>query len=491
MIDLGARTMVLWIPESDRDPDPDRARRRWESALTALEALIPGLGSDAVGVCTARARGPARYYGSETSAARTLLSTAVEHGFASARAGIASGRFTAEQAARAAADADWVSAPEPGIRLVSDEDTGRFLASIPVAAVADAELAETLLGLGVRTLGAFAALPADAVLERFGRSGADAHRLARGLEPMRAAAGPTPSWRGEHRTMLGFESPLDDTDRLAFACRAHAEEFVDGLARHGLVCTELRVELIDDIDANHERTWAHPVRFTAADVVNRIRWQAAAVPRDGERGGAGIIEVRLIAARIARASDHEPGLWSTAPDERIHHHLTRVQNLVGYEGVGTGELLGGRSSGDRQRMVPWSSPTGTGFRARTRDGPWPGRITGPPPSIVFAEAPPVSLLDAHGLTVGIDDEDLLASPPARLRLAGAAGTAAGAGSYEVRAWSSPWPLRERHWTGPEHATPARYRLQVLLGNGDAWLLRYEESGTPGAAGRWVAEGRYY
>ena len=50
------------------------------------------------------------------------------------------------------------------------------------------ELPDLLARLGIRTLGAFAALPARAVVARFGAPGEAAHRLARGLDERPLAA---------------------------------------------------------------------------------------------------------------------------------------------------------------------------------------------------------------------------------------------------------------------------------------------------------------
>jgi len=467
--------------------DAEPRGRRWEHALEAIDAVVPGMESLRIGLCAARARGPARYYGGETAAAESLIAVAADLGYARAGAAVASGRFAAEQAACIGSAADDPAAPR--VRVVPEALTADFLSPLPVRLATDPELAEVLAGLGILTLGAFAALPEEAVLERFGAAGSSAHRLARGLDPKHA---PPPSAAPRRRfcMALDFEPPLDDAERLAFACRAHAEGFIDELAGYGLVCTELRIEFIDDRGARHERQWAHPSRFTDADVVNRIRWQAAGMhPHEIERSGSGIAEVRLTPVRIARAADHEPGLWSDAPNERIHHHLTRVQGLLGYRGVGTGELLGGRLSADRQGLVPWGAPTRGAAHARFRAGPWPGRLDGALPSTVFADPPRVRLLDREGRTVRIDHEELLGADPARLQCRGS-------DAFAVEAWSAPWPLRERWWADGEDAshsnalrTGARFRLQVLLESGEAWLLRCEQSTTDGPWG-WVAEGRY-
>ncbi len=502
------RVLALRLPDLDGEPDEgtdpaaEPGARRWAHALEALEAVIPGMEPLRVGLCTVRARGPARYYGGEAAAAEAIAEAAVRLGFGGALAAVASGRFAAEMAVSDGRTAD--GTPVPRVRIVAEARTADFLAGLPVGLAADPELAEVLAGLGIRTLGAFAALPEGAVLERFGVSGADAHRLARGLEPRRRAAPSAPT-RREVTTTLGLEPPLDDAERLAFACRAHAEAFIAELTGHGLVCTELRIEFIDDLGARHERQWAHPSRFTDADVVNRIRWQASGMhPGEAGRGGAGIAEVRLTPLRTAHAADHEPGLWSTAPSERIHHHLTRVQGLLGYRGVGTGELLGGRLSADRQRLVPWGAPAHSASRpaarseahARSRGGPWPGRLDGATPSIVLADPPRVFLTDRAGREVRVDREELLSAEPALLRRpeateGSAAAGAEGGGDAAVEAWSAPWPLRERWWAGTENVPAAgpRFRMQLLLRSGEAWLLRYERSGSDGVWG-WVAEGRY-
>ncbi|MFC7765593.1 hypothetical protein [Leucobacter soli] len=100
---------------------------------------------------------------------------------------------------------------------------------------------------------------------------------------------------------LPFEPPVETSEQLAFACMALAERFIGGLTEIGLVGTALRIELTDDTGARYERVWLHPDRFTAADTVNRIRWQADALPRVAERGGSGIARVRL-SPRIPIAS---------------------------------------------------------------------------------------------------------------------------------------------------------------------------------------------
>ncbi|MBL3686737.1 DNA polymerase Y family protein [Leucobacter zeae] len=454
--------------------DPEVDERRFRPVLAALERLIPGVEPRRPGLCAMRARGPARYYGGEEPAAAALLRLAVDLDLPDARIGIADGLFAAEQAARASSMDPGVLAPSPDVRIVPPGGSAAFLGPLPVSRAAGAEFASVLHGLGIRTMGALAALPEDAVRQRFGPDGVAAHRRAVAAGPRHGAEVRPRAPVRELSVSLDLEPPVDTTDQLAFACTTLTERFIAGIAEERLVCTALRIELTDDIGVRHEREWVHPHRFTAADALARVRWQASSVTGDAERGGAGIAQVRITPTHTDRAARHEPGLWSTEPDERVHHHLSRAQSRLGHTGVGTMELTGGRLLADRQRFAPWGTS-----RDRSRDprasaaGPWPGAVPGPQPSLVFPEPIPAELVDDSGHPIGIDDDDMLTGRPSRLRVAGTVFP------DPVGDWSFPWAVRERWWRG----APARFRLQLMLAGGDAWLLYHEGDG-------WFAEGRY-
>lgn len=459
--------------------DPETDERRFAPVIAELERLIPGVEPLRPGLCAMRARGPARYYGGEESAAAAILALAAKLGLAEARVGIADGRFAAEQAARAGSGDPAVTAPREGVRIVPPGAAAAFLSDLPVSRAAEPALAEVLSGLGIRTLGALAALPEDAVRQRFGAAGVAAHRRASASGPRHGSEVRPRRPMRDLAVELALEPPVENSEQLAFACMALAERFISGLAEDRLVCTGLRVELTDDLGVRHERVWAHPHRFTAADAVNRIRWQVAALPskhtpEEGGREGSGIALVRLSPAHTDRASAHEPGLWSAEPDARVHHHLSRAQSRLGHTGVGTAELAGGRMLAARQRFVPWNTAHSAQHAARdSAAGPWPGALPGPKPSLVFPEPLPAELRDEHARAVNIDEEDLLTARPARLRVGPTVFDA------PVSDWSLPWPVREQWWRG----APERFRLQVQLGDGAAWLLLHER-------GRWYAEGRY-
>ena len=63
--------------------------------------------------------------------------------------------------------------------MIAPGASAEFLAPWPVSVFEDPDLADLLVRLGLRTLGAVAALPAEAVLARFGVEGRAFHELAR------------------------------------------------------------------------------------------------------------------------------------------------------------------------------------------------------------------------------------------------------------------------------------------------------------------------
>ncbi|MEX2228230.1 MAG: hypothetical protein WEB13_01195 [Dehalococcoidia bacterium] len=113
---------------------------------------------------------------------RTAHSASMANGFVP-RLGIADRRFTAFAAARTAA-------PGTARRVAGDEATA-FLASLPAEWLPLSDDALTHLRLlGLRTLGAFAALPRHAVEAQFGFEGGRAWLAARGEDPAPVRADP-------------------------------------------------------------------------------------------------------------------------------------------------------------------------------------------------------------------------------------------------------------------------------------------------------------
>ncbi|MFC0681427.1 hypothetical protein ACFFGH_26655 [Lysobacter korlensis] len=440
--------------------DPALDARIFEPVVTAVEDLVPGVQVLRPGTCVLRARGPARFYGGEDRAAEALLFCLESLGIATARIGIADGPFAAEQAARTSGAAR--------VRVVEPGTSAEFLAPFPVSVLDDPSLITLLRRLGIHTLGAFARLPALDVLGRFGQAGAQAHALASGQDFRRVVPRTPPA---HFDVGIDFEPPLDRIDSLAFGVRATVDEFLERLSDAGLVCTELGVEIRTDKGEESSRTWQHPRWFTAADIVDRVRWQLG-----GSEGlSSPVNRVHLIPERVDSAGNHEAGLWGGGPDESIHHGLSRVQGVLGHEAVTTAAVAGGRSLKDREVFAAWGDriPADRIPVSAAAGRTWPGSLPPPAPASVFAEPLPVTVLGRNGTPVDVDERGMLTDEPVVF--------SPGGRPQQIESWAGPWPVEERWWD--KDAARHFNRFQVVAADGMAWLLVLESSS-------WWAEARY-
>ncbi len=451
---------------------PERDARAFEPVLEAVEALRPGAASLRPGLLAVRA--PGRWYGSEENAAATVAQTLVEAGVWDCRLGVADDLFTAEQAARRAGVQGWEVVPPGG--------AAAYLGPLPVEVLeADGpegrEAVSLLRRLGLRTLGDLAALPADAVLQRFGRYGERVRRRSRGEDPTPfGPRTPPPDLAAE----IAFEPPLDSVEAVCFSVRTTAERFVAELADRQLVATGVRVEAVCDGEVASARTWLHPRYFGSRDLVDRVHWQLQAAGgaslrsrRAGADVRAPVERVRFLPDTVEAAAAHADGLWGGGGDELVQRGVARVQAVVGFDAVVRPVLQGGRSPAARQAFVPW------GERAvglRPLDRPWPGRLPGPAPVRVFAPALPAQVLDDRGRDVGVTARGAVTAPPARLLVEGADAVP---GWSPVQAWAGPWPVDESWWS--EGRGP-RARFQLVGVDGRAWLVVCGDDGWQVEAG---------
>ncbi len=430
--------------------------REFDPVVAAIERLSPGAQVIRPGLCVVRARGLARYLGDEALAAETILEAVVtETGVDSGRAGVADGVFAAVQAARAAA----------GVTVVPPGGAPDFLSPLPIARLGDPVIADLLPRLGVHTLGGFAALTAAQVRDRFGTAGVRLHLLASGADPRAVQPREPPP---ELAVRIDFEPPLTLVDQVAFASRTSVAAFIDGLAAAGLACTEVRVEFSGENDEFFARTWLTPGVFDSAAITDRIRWQLQAAA--GVQLHSPVTSVRLEPVAVDAAVHHVPGLFGLGPDERVHHAMSRVQAMLGHEGVLTGQVGGGRWLAERQVLVPWGDRPSV---SQPDDRPWPGQVPHPLPATVFPEPLPVRVQGAGGGEVAVDERGRLSAEPQALTVGGR--------PVPVTAWAGPWPVNERAWDGQRQRQANRF--QVVDESGAAWLLWRDARG-------WWAEARY-
>jgi protein ImuB len=353
-------------------PDPDRDARAFEPIVAAVEELAPGVEIVRPGLVALPAQGPVGWYGGEQQAAERLVDHVAANTGAEIQAGFAEGLFAAVLAARRGV------AVAPG-------DTPAFLATLDIQEldrepdIDRAALVDLLRRLGLRSLGAFAALDAADVASRFGADAVLCHRLARGLDPR-------PPLRRQPMEDLTVEvvldPPVERVDAAAFAARGLAEQLHTVLAGHGLACTRLGVAARTVAGEELHRVWRCAEPLTPAATVDRVRWQLDAwlTTRSRQRPPEGVEEVpdiggdgavallRLVPEETVAAGVLQRGLWGEAgeADERAGRALVRVQALLGPESVVTAVLDGGRDPAERVRLVPWGDDRGEPEPAPTR-----------------------------------------------------------------------------------------------------------------------------
>ncbi len=443
-----------------RDHQPDADARAFEEVLVSIEQIAPGVAPLRPGLCALHV--PSRFYGGEIEAGAVLAEHLVRLGVWDVRLGVADGLFAAEQAARQASAQDSMVVPVGG--------SAAFLRELPVDVLdsgqdaADADLVSLLRRMGLRTLGAFAALAASDVHTRFGTRGALLHRLAAGADAQPVSRRQPPA---ELTAALVLEPPLERIDQIAFSARTTAEAFVADLANRGLVCTTVRIEIDADQQVVSSRRWMHPRWFAATDLIDRVRWQAQAASI-----GAPVDAVRLVPDVVEPVGDHASSLFGGGPDERVERGVARVQGIVGHEAVVQVQVQGGRSQRDRHLLVPWGDKP---VAARAVEQPWPGALPAPAPATVFERPQEAWVVGAEGVPVTVTGRGVVAGEPARFR------PSPDDQWLPVASWAGPWPVDERWWDVASARRIARF--QVVGVDGSAWLMIVED-------GHWYTEARY-
>lgn len=451
--------------------DEVRDARLFEPVAAAVEELAPGIEVVRPGLVTVAARGPVGYWGSPERAAERIVDHVAVHAGVEAQVGFADGLFAATLAAQRG-----LVVPPGGAR--------EFLAPLGVHELDPpaehrpdrADLVDLLRRLGLRTLGAFAAVPERDVASRFGRDAVLAHRLAGGLEERpRVRRRPPP----ELSVTQALDPPVDRVDAAAFAAKALAERLHRVLADRGLACTRLGIRATTENGEQLRRVWRCADPLTPQGIADRVRWQL-----DGwltrERLTSGLHLLQLDPEEVVDAAALQLGLWPGAGQdqgeaaERAARAMVHVQGLLGPDAVVTPVLQGGRGPVDRVRLVPWGDER---VPTTDPDPPWPGRLPAPSPATVFTSPEPVVLVDEAGGDVVVTGYAELVGRPTRMVHSGQ--------TRRVVAWSGPWPVDERWWD--EDTAVRAARLQVLGAAPDGEELAYLLIRT---GGKWAVEGVY-
>ena len=230
-------------------PDEEATARIRELISTALYDLAPVVEVRDEGIAWLDINGVATA-GVSIRATRHRLARAIGR---EPRLGLAPGPFSARLAAARA---------RPG-RLLSIADARAFLSPLPSRELPlDPEQLERLDLLGLRTLGAVAAIGPRELESQLGRDGRYAVLLARGDEPDELIPWQPPLFTSAHRQ---FGDPVEDREALLFVARALCGDLADELGLRGAGAKHLRVRL--EVESGQpevrETIVRHPLSSTA------------------------------------------------------------------------------------------------------------------------------------------------------------------------------------------------------------------------------------
>ena len=229
-------------------PDPDAVAEAHERIILRLEELGAAVESHAPGSACFDDAGLTRLHGGRANLLRRVRA-ALPVG-ANGRIGVAPTRFAAQQAAR--------QAPTRMPLIVEQQDINAFLAPLPVGRLPIPQsVIDALWDVGIRTVGAIAALPRAAALERMGFEGLHAWHIARGESdgPLRPRRPPEPL-----EAHCRFDEPVGVLGTIEVAARLLLVELADAARDRGasLRTLQLRARLADG------GSWTHAIALREA-----------------------------------------------------------------------------------------------------------------------------------------------------------------------------------------------------------------------------------
>jgi len=225
------------------DPDPEADRAAAETAFERLAAFSPAVAGTsepseaAYGLLEAQIDGLEGLWGPEPVLAGRVGGALEPLVAGPPRAGIAGTRFAAMVAAAAAKPGALVGVP------VAAE--AAFLGPLPSGLLtADPDIRARLGRFGLRRIGQVAALPASALVARFGEEGSRIGARARGEE-----TDPFRPRRAPERLVLGLpiEPAVIEIESVRFVLRRIATALGASLATRGLAATQGRLRLELDL----------------------------------------------------------------------------------------------------------------------------------------------------------------------------------------------------------------------------------------------------
>lgn len=183
-----------------------------------------------------------KHLGGERGFCEAAKRIMAECGFADIRIGIADGSFAAMAATRLRR--------KQFFSVIPGEDR-QFLGSLSIMYLPEKlGLQETLLELGIRTIGDFLALPQETVLERFGEKGRQALALVEGREALYPCL---PREERKYECQVELSWPVQTLEEVKFLVKSMVNRLTEELKQDGYCAEELTLSFYCDTATVTER----------------------------------------------------------------------------------------------------------------------------------------------------------------------------------------------------------------------------------------------
>ena len=436
----------------------EHAFRHFEHVVRAVTAVSPLVEVQEIGTMVMAARGPSRYFGGDTAVAQLLHQVCIDARTESVfGVGIAGSRFAAMAAAHMA-----VSREQPCV--IDTAITDAFIAALPVASLSrvggiSVDTVDLFQRLGLRTCGATLAVGESALIDRFSVEGQRVYHLVSGGEVRHLAPGAPPS---DFARTVEFDFPLAHASHVASAARDTIDAMVDAITGHGQQCVRLLITCHTDHAETTSRIWGEPRGFTAGVVAQRLLYQLDGwltdSAADPDAPTSGVVRVEFVPLESREVLVTQPLLWGGSQEntERAARAAAMAMAVNDAVQVTVPRWEGGRDVATVYSRVPLSlvditHPDASEQRVTTGDGVarhWTGSVPSPSPASIAPTPPPIRVVTALGVEVGVTGRHELNAVPSQVHV--------GNQQYQVLRVAGPWPLEERWWD------PRRARRQVRM-----------------------------
>jgi len=234
--------------------DPKKEQYSFDELSRKLERFSPFIEEAKPGIAYLDASGFRRTYPQERDLAEKLISFIRLQGYP-VKAGMAGNKFTSLVGASISEIYSYT--------IVPDGKEKEFLKSQSIQLLPlDQKTYETLHRLGIKTLGQFAILPDQEVVERFGSEGLKLLKLARGQddEPLKPKI-----FDEEESQAKDLDSPLETQIGILFYVNSILEKQLSNLSGKGLACEEALVIL------KTENNKEIPIQLSVAKGTNKTK----------------------------------------------------------------------------------------------------------------------------------------------------------------------------------------------------------------------------